>query len=164
MLLAFVGPLAKYLPLAVISGLLMVVAWGLIDRREIAHLWHQGASERVPLDVTTKLLGCVRHGAAVSWFAHTERDAILRHVSAVADMAVVEGEGGVACYGTSLLLWLLALTRVEMSYGVPLLSLSYVLTTVVGAFFFKEALPVWRLVGLGLIMGGIYCVARTSPN
>jgi SulP family sulfate permease len=52
MLLAFVGPLAKYLPLAVISGLLMVVAWGLIDRREIAHLWRQGVGERVPLVVT----------------------------------------------------------------------------------------------------------------
>jgi SulP family sulfate permease len=52
LLLAFVGPLAKYLPLAVISGLLMVVAWGLIDRREIAHLWHEGARERVPLVVT----------------------------------------------------------------------------------------------------------------
>ena len=52
LLLAFVGPLAKYLPLAVISGLLMVVAWGLIDRREIAHLWHQGAQERVPMAVT----------------------------------------------------------------------------------------------------------------
>ena len=52
LLLAFVGPLAKYLPLAVISGLLMVVAWGLIDRREIAHLWHQGTQERVPMTVT----------------------------------------------------------------------------------------------------------------
>jgi sulfate permease, SulP family len=52
LLLAFVGPLAKYLPLAVISGLLMVVAWGLIDWREIAHLWRQGADERVPLVVT----------------------------------------------------------------------------------------------------------------
>jgi SulP family sulfate permease len=52
LLLAFVGPLAKYLPLAVISGLLMVVAWGLIDWREIAHLWHEGAKERVPLIVT----------------------------------------------------------------------------------------------------------------
>jgi SulP family sulfate permease len=52
LLLAFVGPLAKYLPLAVISGLLMVVAWGLIDRREIAHLWHQGLQERVPMTVT----------------------------------------------------------------------------------------------------------------
>jgi SulP family sulfate permease len=52
LLLAFVGPLAQYLPLAVISGLLMVVAWGLIDRREIDHLWHQGLGERVPLVVT----------------------------------------------------------------------------------------------------------------
>jgi len=52
LLLAFVAPLAKYLPLAVISGLLMVVAWGLIDRKEIAHLWHQGLQERVPLVVT----------------------------------------------------------------------------------------------------------------
>jgi multidrug transporter EmrE-like cation transporter len=72
--------------------------------------------------------------------------------------------GGVACYGTSLLFWLLALTKVEMSYGVPLLSLGYVLTTLAGALFFKEGLSVWRLVGLGLIMGGIYCVTRTSPN
>ena len=52
LLLAFVAPLAQYLPLAVISGLLMVVAWGLIDRKEIAHLWHQGLQERVPLVVT----------------------------------------------------------------------------------------------------------------
>ena len=52
LLLAFVAPLAKYLPLAVISGLLMVVAWGLIDWHEMAHLWHQGLQERVPLVVT----------------------------------------------------------------------------------------------------------------
>jgi SulP family sulfate permease len=52
LILSFVGPLARFLPLAVISGLLMVVAWGLIDRREIAHLWHEGARERVPLVVT----------------------------------------------------------------------------------------------------------------
>jgi SulP family sulfate permease len=52
LILSFVGPLARFLPLAVISGLLMVVAWGLIDRREIVHLWHEGARERVPLVVT----------------------------------------------------------------------------------------------------------------
>ena len=28
------------------------LAWGLIDRREIAHLWHQGTQERVPMTVT----------------------------------------------------------------------------------------------------------------
>jgi MFS superfamily sulfate permease-like transporter len=29
-----------------------VVAWGLIDRQEIASLWRQGARERVPMTVT----------------------------------------------------------------------------------------------------------------
>jgi len=52
LLLAFVGPLAKYLPLADISGLLMVVAWGLIDWRVFVLLWHVGAMVRVRLIVT----------------------------------------------------------------------------------------------------------------
>lgn len=51
-ILLAVSPLARYLPLAVIGGLLYVVAWGLIDRREIAHLWHAGWVDRVPLLVT----------------------------------------------------------------------------------------------------------------
>jgi SulP family sulfate permease len=52
LILLAVSPLASYLPLAVIAGLLFIVAWGLIDRREIAHLWHLGWVERVPLVVT----------------------------------------------------------------------------------------------------------------
>ena len=51
-LLAFVSPLAPYLPLAVIAGLLCVVAWGLVDRREIARMWREEPLERVPLVVT----------------------------------------------------------------------------------------------------------------
>jgi sulfate permease, SulP family len=52
LILLAVSPLASYLPLAVIAGLLFIVAWGLIDRREIVHLWHTGWVERVPLVVT----------------------------------------------------------------------------------------------------------------
>ena len=51
-LLAVVSPLAPYLPLAVIAGLLCVVAWGLVDRREIARMWREEPLERVPLVVT----------------------------------------------------------------------------------------------------------------
>jgi SulP family sulfate permease len=51
-ILSFVGPLAAYLPLAVIAGLLWVVAWGLFDRRELARLWRDEPHERVPLVVT----------------------------------------------------------------------------------------------------------------
>ncbi len=47
-----VAPLASWLPLAVVGGLLFVVAAGLFDAAEIRRLWHCGWVERVPLAVT----------------------------------------------------------------------------------------------------------------
>ncbi len=38
LILLFVAPLAKYLPLAAVAAVLFLVAWGLIDHRELAHL------------------------------------------------------------------------------------------------------------------------------
>ncbi|HPU52899.1 MAG TPA: SulP family inorganic anion transporter [Burkholderiaceae bacterium] len=51
-LLVFVGPLASLLPLAVISGLLLLVAYGLVDRPEIARIWRHEPYERATLAVT----------------------------------------------------------------------------------------------------------------
>ena len=56
-ILFFVSPWARLLPLAVVAGLLLVVAWGLIDWAEIARLWREEPIERWPLAVT--LLGTV---------------------------------------------------------------------------------------------------------
>ncbi len=52
LILLFASPLVGYLPLAVIAGLLFVVAWGLIDFSEIARIWREEPLERVPLLVT----------------------------------------------------------------------------------------------------------------
>jgi SulP family sulfate permease len=57
LILFFVSPWARLLPLAVIAGLLLVVARGLIDWGEIARLWREERVERLPLAVT--LLGTV---------------------------------------------------------------------------------------------------------
>ena len=57
LILFFVAPWARLLPLAVIGGLLLVVAWGLIDWREIVRLWRDEPIERLPLAVT--LIGTV---------------------------------------------------------------------------------------------------------
>lgn len=51
-LLLVVGPLAKYLPLAVIAGLLFMVAWGLIDRGELRRIWREEPIDRPTLLVT----------------------------------------------------------------------------------------------------------------
>ncbi len=41
LILFFVAPLARFLPYAAIAALLFLVAWGLIDRREIARIWRE---------------------------------------------------------------------------------------------------------------------------
>ena len=51
-LLLFVAPLARWLPFAVIAGLLVMVAWGLVDRAEIRRIWIEEPHDRAPLAVT----------------------------------------------------------------------------------------------------------------
>jgi sulfate permease, SulP family len=51
-ILVFVSPLAAWLPLAVVSGLLFVVAWGLIDLGEMRRIWRDEPVERAGLVVT----------------------------------------------------------------------------------------------------------------
>ena len=51
-LLFLVGPLARHLPLAVVAGLLFVVAWGLFDGSELARIWRQEPAQRIPMAVT----------------------------------------------------------------------------------------------------------------
>lgn len=51
-ILLFAAPLARYLPLAVIAGLLFVVAAGLIQVRELNQLWQEERCERAALVIT----------------------------------------------------------------------------------------------------------------
>lgn len=52
LILLFVSPLAMHLPYVVISALLLAVAWGLIDTRQIRHEWQAGPRESIPMAVT----------------------------------------------------------------------------------------------------------------
>lgn len=51
-LLAFVSPLAKHIPYVVIASLLLVVAWNLIDIKQVRHEFHMGAREWIPMVIT----------------------------------------------------------------------------------------------------------------
>lgn len=52
LLLLLLAPLARHLPLAVVGALLLVVALGLFDWREMRRLWRDVPADRVPLVVT----------------------------------------------------------------------------------------------------------------
>jgi multidrug transporter EmrE-like cation transporter len=69
--------------------------------------------------------------------------------------------GGLACYAVSVLIWILALSRVEVSMAYPMLSLGYVVNAFFGWWLFGEAVTAMRMGGIGFIIVGVYLVAKS---
>jgi multidrug transporter EmrE-like cation transporter len=69
--------------------------------------------------------------------------------------------GGLTCYAVSVVVWILALSRVEVSIAYPMLSIGYVVNALAAYALFGEAVGVQRLVGIGIIIIGVYIVARS---
>ena len=69
--------------------------------------------------------------------------------------------GGLACYAVSVVVWIMALSRVEVSVAYPMLSIGYVVNAAAAYFLFGEAVGPQRLVGIGVIIVGVYLVARS---
>jgi len=70
---------------------------------------------------------------------------------------------GLFCYVVSVIVWLLALSRVEVSYAYPLLSVGYIVAAFAGQFFFEEALTPVRWAGILVICLGVFLVTRSAP-
>ena len=70
--------------------------------------------------------------------------------------------GGLACYVISVVVWILGLSRVDVSIAYPMLSLGYGLNALGAWWLFGEALTPQRLVGIGIIIVGVYVLARSA--
>lgn len=68
---------------------------------------------------------------------------------------------GLVCYGISVLVWLLALSRVDVSIAYPMLSIGYVVNAIAAWHLFGESLGQGRLVGIGIIIIGVFVLARS---
>ena len=69
--------------------------------------------------------------------------------------------GGMACYLVSLVVWIMGLSRVEVSIAYPMLSIGYALNALAAWYLFGEAVSLTRLTGIGIIIIGVYIVARS---
>ncbi len=69
--------------------------------------------------------------------------------------------GGLGCYVVSVVVWILALSRVPESVAYPMLSVGYVVNAVAAWMLFGESLTVQKLVGIGFIVIGVFLVARS---
>ncbi len=70
--------------------------------------------------------------------------------------------GGLACYAISVVVWILALARVEVSVAYPLLSIGYVINAIAAWWLFGESLSPARIAGIGVIIVGVWLVARSG--
>lgn len=69
---------------------------------------------------------------------------------------------GLACYALSVVVWILALAKVEVSVAYPMLSVGYVINALAAWWLFGEDLSGARMAGIGVILLGVWLVARTS--
>ena len=69
---------------------------------------------------------------------------------------------GLVCYALSVVVWILALARVEVSVAYPMLSIGYVVNALAAWWLFGENLSGARIAGIGVILLGVWLVARTS--
>lgn len=68
---------------------------------------------------------------------------------------------GMLCYAVSLVVWIMGLSRVEVSVAYPLLSLGYVINAVAAWYLFGESVGAMRVAGIGFIIVGVYLIARS---
>jgi multidrug transporter EmrE-like cation transporter len=69
--------------------------------------------------------------------------------------------GGLFLYVVSVAVWLLVLSRVEVSFAYPLLSVGYIVNAVAGYYLFQENLSLTRVTGILIIIVGVYFVTRS---
>lgn len=60
----------------------------------------------------------------------------------------------------ALLCWLAAMTRFELSYAYPFMSLAFVLVLILSAVLFHETVTVPKVLGVVLVMAGIIVASR----
>jgi multidrug transporter EmrE-like cation transporter len=68
--------------------------------------------------------------------------------------------GGLTCYVFSVVVWIVGLSRVDVSVAYPMLSLGYVVNAFAAWYLFGEVVSVQRLIGIGIILIGVAVLAR----
>jgi multidrug transporter EmrE-like cation transporter len=68
---------------------------------------------------------------------------------------------GVALYVVSVVFWILALSRVDVSIAYPMLSIGYIVSALAGWLLFSEAVSPARVAGIVVIIVGVWLVARS---
>jgi drug/metabolite transporter (DMT)-like permease len=71
---------------------------------------------------------------------------------------------GFIFYGVSAILWLDVLSKLDFSLAFPMVALTYVFTLLIGRFFFGETVGWERILGVALILSGVFFLIRSGGS
>ena len=71
---------------------------------------------------------------------------------------------GLATFAISMVSHLYVLSKVELSFAYPFLSLAYVAVAIFAYFIFREDLNAWRIAGIGFICVGTVLIAQSGRS
>ena len=108
------------------------------------------AAAQLLLKAGTNAMGGAIHVTRENWFATGLKVATQWPIVA-----------GMACYAISLVVWIIALSRTDVTIAYPMLSLGYVIGAIGAWLFLGEMISLQRLVAIGVIMFGVVLLARS---
>jgi multidrug transporter EmrE-like cation transporter len=108
------------------------------------------SAAQLMLKAGAKTLGTVAMGSSASlmaaaWSAATQPWIVL----------------GLVCYFLSAGLWIIALTRVDVTIAYPMLSMGYVIAALLAWQLFGEPLTSGRVLGIAIILAGVVVLSRS---
>lgn len=56
--------------------------------------------------------------------------------------------------------WMAAMTRFDLNYAYPFMSLAFVIVMIISAISLHEPLPISRITGTGLVIAGLLLISR----
>jgi multidrug transporter EmrE-like cation transporter len=69
--------------------------------------------------------------------------------------------GGLSCYVLSVVVWIIGLSRVDVTIAYPMLSLGYIVNALGAWYFLGEVVSLQRMLAIGVILIGVALLART---
>ncbi len=108
------------------------------------------AAAQLLLKAGTNAMGGAIHLTASNWFA--------TGIKVATQLPIL---GGLACYAVSLVVWIIGLSRTDVTIAYPMLSLGYVVSAFGAWIFLGEVVPPQRMVAIGVIILGVVLLARS---
>ncbi len=68
---------------------------------------------------------------------------------------------GLTCYVISVLVWIIGLSRVDVTIAYPLLSLGYIVNAIGAWYFLGEAVSAQRVLAIVVIIAGVALLAKS---